>query len=141
MRCVREVVAETRGVCAILLDTKGPEIRTCKLKDGKDVMLKKGQTFTLVNDPNFVGDVNKVEPRSCPRLSYALLRQVGVTYGNISKVLKVGNHVLIDDGLISMTVTDVKEGVITCLVNNNGEVRLPTPLCPKCRFSWASARA
>ncbi len=42
---------------AILLDTKGPEIRTGKLKDGKDVELVEGQTFTFqTTDPNFLGD-------------------------------------------------------------------------------------
>ena len=47
---VREVCAESGKQCAILLDTKGPEIRTIKLEGGNDVDLVAGQTFTFTTD-------------------------------------------------------------------------------------------
>ena len=47
-------------MCAFLLDTKGPEIRTGKLKDGKDINLVAGQDLDLVNDFDLIGDETKV---------------------------------------------------------------------------------
>lgn len=44
---LRNVMSKTGKKAAILLDTKGPEIRTIKLEGGNDVSLKAGQTFTL----------------------------------------------------------------------------------------------
>lgn len=88
---IRQVCHDTRRVCGVMLDTKGPEIRTWKLADGKDVKLVSGQTFTLTTDLSVVGDATKV----------------AVQYTNLPRVLAVGNRILIDDGLIAMTVTAV----------------------------------
>ena len=55
---VRQVLKErnqSTGYVAIMLDTKGPEIRTTKLKDHKPVPLKVGQQVTVVADPAYVG--------------------------------------------------------------------------------------
>lgn len=102
-----------RAVCekhgkqaAILLDTKGPEIRTIKLKDGQDVALKAGQTFTLTTDKTVIGDEIRV----------------AVTYEGLPNDLKVGNTVLIDDGLIGMKVTEVRAAEVICEVLNDGDL-------------------
>ncbi|WP_077926980.1 pyruvate kinase PykF [Wohlfahrtiimonas populi] len=102
-----------RAVCekhgkqaAILLDTKGPEIRTIKLKDGQDVALKAGQTFTLTTDKTVIGDETRV----------------AVTYEGLPNDLKVGNTVLIDDGLIGMKVTEVRAAEVICEVLNDGDL-------------------
>lgn len=102
-----------RAVCekhgkqaAILLDTKGPEIRTIKLKDGQDVTLKAGQTFTLTTDKTVIGDETRV----------------AVTYEGLPNDLKVGNTVLIDDGLIGMKVTEVRASEVICEVLNDGDL-------------------
>lgn len=102
-----------RAVCekhgkqaAILLDTKGPEIRTIKLKDGQDVALKTGQTFTLTTDKTVIGDETRV----------------AVTYEGLPNDLKVGNTVLIDDGLIGMKVTEVRAAEVICEVLNDGDL-------------------
>jgi pyruvate kinase len=50
----------TQGSCAIMLDTKGPEIRTTKLKDHKPVPLKVGQQVTVHADINYVGTSSKL---------------------------------------------------------------------------------
>lgn len=50
IREVRSVMQETRRLCAILLDTKGPEIRTGLHVEEKEVELKTGQDFLLVTD-------------------------------------------------------------------------------------------
>lgn len=76
------------------------------LKDGKEVQLIKGQTFKLIADDKLIGDVT----------------QVGVAYANFAKMLKAGDRVLIDDGLISCLVTgvDISTGTVTSIVENNG---------------------
>ena len=90
---LREICQETGKNVAILLDTKGPEIRTVKLKNGDDVLLKAGQEFTLSTDQRIVGD-NTV---------------VAVTYEDLTKDLVVGNTVLLDDGLIELTVKRITD--------------------------------
>ncbi len=101
---VREVCAETGKKCAILLDTKGPEIRTIKLEGGNDVDLVAGQTFTFTTDTTVVWNKDRV----------------AVTYAGFAKDLKVGNTVLVDDGLIGMEVTAVTDSEVICKVLNNG---------------------
>ena len=101
---LRAIMAETGQKAAILLDTKGPEIRTIKLEGGNDVDLVAGQTFTLTTDTTVVGNKDRV----------------AVTYAGLAKDLKVGNTVLIDDGLIGMEVTAVTDKEVICKVMNNG---------------------
>ncbi|MGB0360123.1 MAG: pyruvate kinase, partial [Endozoicomonas sp.] len=57
---IREVMADTGKRVAILLDTKGPEIRTVKLEGGNDVMLTAGQDYTLTTDTSVIGDNTRV---------------------------------------------------------------------------------
>lgn len=103
---IRQVSAETGKKVAVLLDTKGPEIRTVKLEGGKDVMLTAGQEFTLTTDASVVGN-NTI---------------VAVTYTGLCEDLKAGNTILLDDGLIEMTVKEVKGTEILCDVKNSGEL-------------------
>ena len=103
---LREVMAATGKRIAILLDTKGPEIRTVKLRDGHDIMLKAGQEFTLTTDTSVLGDNTRV----------------AVTYAGLTKDLKRGDIVLLDDGLIELIVKEVKAQEIICEVRNNGEL-------------------
>lgn len=104
-------IKEIRKKCdknvAILLDTKGPEIRTGLFENGK-VEVKSGQTFTLVCEGEVKGNEN----------------MVNVTYPNLYKDVKEGDVILIDDGLIEMEVTaiDEEEKTITCLVKNDGKI-------------------
>ena len=102
---VREVSKELGKKVAILLDTKGPEIRTMSLEDG-DVLLEAGQTFILTTDQSVVGNKERV----------------AVTYEDFAKDLSVGNTVLLDDGLIQLTVTEIKGNDVICRVENTGEL-------------------
>lgn len=90
----------------IMLDTKGPEIRTGKFKDGS-VDLEEGQKFVLTTR-DLIGD-----------------NTVGsITYDNLSNDVKVGDTILIDDGLIELEVIDIIEKTdIKCIVKNNGTVK------------------
>lgn len=90
---------------AIMLDTKGPEIRTGLLKDHKAINLKKGQELVLstANYDTFLGDETKI----------------GCSYLSLPKSVKPGNDILIADGTITATVKAVGEDQITVIVNND----------------------
>lgn len=103
---LRNVMKQTGKQAAILLDTKGPEIRTVKLENGDDVMLEAGQTFTFTTDTSVVGNKDRV----------------AVTYEGLPQDLKAGNTVLVDDGLLEMEVLETTEKEVVCKVLNNGEL-------------------
>lgn len=90
---------------ASLLDTKGPEIRTGKLKDGKKVTLKEGDIYTLTTD-EIIGDESK---------GY-------INYAGLAEDVKPGDRILIDDGLIELHVQEVKGNDIVCRIENGGEL-------------------
>ncbi len=105
MNLLKEVREEVGNPVAILLDTKGPEIRTGVLKDNKKVMLVQGEKFVLTTD-EIEGDNKKVS----------------ITYKGLNEDIKVGNRVLIDDGLIELKVTEINGSDITCEILNGGEL-------------------
>ncbi|WP_461810706.1 pyruvate kinase [Faecalimonas sp.] len=90
---------------AILLDTKGPEIRTGILKDDKKVFLKEGEIFTLTTD-EIEGDE----------------KRVSVSYEGLVEDIELGKRILIDDGLIELEVKAISDTDITCKVLNGGEL-------------------
>ena len=89
---------------AIMLDTKGPEYRIKTFENGK-ITLKDGDTFTLTTD-DIVGNQERVS----------------VTYKNLINNLKVGDHVLINNGLIILEVEKLKAPDAICKVLVGGEV-------------------
>lgn len=102
LKMVRE---EEHSNTAILLDTKGPEIRTGVLKDGKKVMLETGSTLTLTAE-DIEGDAQRVS----------------ITYSGLADDVDRGKRILIDDGLIELEVVK-KEGTdIVCKILNGGEL-------------------
>ena len=89
---------------AIMLDTKGPEIRIKTFKDGM-IRIEQGQDFTLTSE-DVEGDETKVS----------------VTYKDITKDLKADDRVLIDDGLVEFTVISVDEKNVYMKAVNSGEL-------------------
>ena len=85
LELLKEVRKELDIPVAALLDTKGPEIRTGQLKDGKKVTLKEGQTYTLTTR-ELVGD---------DTIGY-------INYSGLNEDVAAGNRILIDDGLIEL---------------------------------------
>ena len=101
---VKKVREELKLPVALLLDTKGPEIRTRDVEGGR-IELKKGQSFVLTTE-EILGNEGRVS----------------ITYPDLVKDVKPGNAILIDDGLIELEVNQVTEKDIYCTVKNGGFV-------------------
>lgn len=93
---------------AVALDTKGPEIRTGLLEGGAsaEVELVKGQSIRLTTDKEFA--------------SKCSAKDIYVDYINITKVVKPGNVIYIDDGLISLVAKTIGGNSIACVIENGG---------------------
>lgn len=104
---IRKAAEKLNKTVAILLDTKGPEIRTHNMENDK-IELKKGTTVA----------VNMSEVTGTPE-------EFSVTYAELINDVNIGSTILLDDGLIELTVKDIKqnEGKIICDVINAGELK------------------
>lgn len=89
----------------LILDTKGPEIRIGTFENNY-VVLEEGQSFTLYSDSEAAGNESGV----------------GVTYPYLAEDVEKGNVILIDDGLVSLTVSSVDGTNIICRVDNPGRI-------------------
>ncbi|MDD6144366.1 MAG: pyruvate kinase [bacterium] len=104
MNRIRKLSAELNKPIAIMLDTRGPEIRL-ELFENHRVELKKGQTFTL-----------------CTQTITGNAERASITYRELPRDIREGTTILIDDGLVSMTVRSLNADEIVCVVNNDGVV-------------------
>lgn len=102
---IREVTKNTGKNVAILLDTKGPEIRTGKLKV-EPIELVQDETIILTTE-EILGDKDRIS----------------ITYDNLPNDVSIGSTILIDDGLIGLTVTDIKGTEIHCNIVNGGTIK------------------
>ena len=100
---VKKLRKELDMPVAILLDTKGPEIRTGKFAE--KVMLTHGQKYTLTTNER-PGDAE-----GC-----------SITFKDLPKDVHRGSHILIDDGLIEMVVEKVTDTDIECRLLNDGPI-------------------
>ena len=105
MDMLKKIRKEEGKYTAILLDTKGPEIRTGLLKDGQKVQLVEGDTFVLTTE-EIEGDNTRVS----------------ITYEGLVEDVEIGGKILIDDGLIELKVEEIKGKDIICKVINGGEL-------------------
>ena len=90
---------------AAMLDTKGPEVRLKTFGEGS-VMLRSGQEFTLTTE-DVVGDETRCS----------------ITYADLPRDVKAGNTILLDDGLVRLTVLDTTATAIRCRVENDGVMK------------------
>ena len=102
---IRQAEKETGKIVAILLDTKGPEIRTGKLKE-EPIELIQDQKIILTTD-EILGDASKIS----------------VTYRQLPQDVSIGSTILIDDGLIGLRVLAVQGNEIECLIVNGGSLK------------------
>lgn len=102
---IRAANEELGTSVAILLDTKGPEIRLGKLKE-EPIELIQGDAITLTTE-DILGDRDRVP----------------VTYQNLPNDLEVGSTVLIDDGLIGLKVEAIDGTEVHCRIVNSGPIK------------------
>ena len=95
-------VREVSNRIAILMDTKGPEIRTTKLKDNTPVSFEIGERVKMVGNPNLE------TCREC----------ISVSYPDFVKDLKVDGLILIDDGDLELRVIEKTDDCLLCEVQN-----------------------
>ena len=102
---VKELAKKYNKEIAIMLDTKGPEIRTGKFEP-KKVELKAGDNFVIYAGEEVIGDTTKCT----------------VTYEGLANDVKAGDTILIDDGLVGLKVESIDGKKINCKVMNTGFV-------------------
>ena len=102
---VRQVSEQLGIPVALMLDTKGPEIRTGLLKDGKKVSLEQGKEFTLYTEER------EGDETGC-----------SITYQQLVYDVRKGDTILIDDGLIGLEVQRVSADKMECIIKNGGEL-------------------
>lgn len=102
---LKKIREEEKKPIAILLDTKGPEIRTGLLEGGQKVTLETGKEFILTTQ--------EIEGNS---------EKVSITYDGLVNDVKVGGTILIDDGLIGLEVKAICGDEIVCKIINGGEL-------------------
>lgn len=101
---IKKLREELKLPVAVLLDTKGPEIRLGDFEQ-KQVVLKQGQLFTLTTN-EILGNKESAY----------------ITYAGLPYDVTPGNRILIDDGLVEMEVESVVGEEIRCLVKNTGVI-------------------
>jgi len=102
---VREAAQRVGKVVAIMADLQGPKIRVGKFADGK-VMLEPGQSFVL--------DASRIELGD--------QQGVGLDYKELPRDVKPGDTLLLNDGLIVLTVEAVKGEAVHTVVKLGGEL-------------------
>ncbi|GAB6151661.1 pyruvate kinase [Desulfosporosinus burensis] len=102
IKILREEAARIGKHLGILLDTKGPEVRTGKVPEG-GITLENGSEFLLDTD-----------------LSLGDQQRVGITYTDLWRKINPGTHILIDDGQIDLEVTSIDHKIIRTTVRNGG---------------------
>ena len=103
----REVVENTRKVSdkiGILLDTKGPEIRTCDAE--KPLQVSHGDSIRIKGAPDEISKDNVI----C------------VSHAQFVRDVPVGSSILIDDGYIALAVMEKNENYLFCHVENDGVI-------------------
>lgn len=92
---------------AILVDTKGPEVRTCKMKDEENIVVKHGDILKFKGDgsASSSGDI------------------IYVSYNNFVKDVPVGSTILVDDGELAFSVVDKNDEFLFCESQDNGVLK------------------
>lgn len=102
---IRQASKELNKTVAILLDTKGPEIRTGKL-EVEPIELVQDEYLTLTTE-EILGNKDRIS----------------ITYKDLPSDVQVGSTILIDDGLIGLTVVDIQGTEIKTRIVNGGTIK------------------
>lgn len=98
---------EKNKTVAILLDTKGPEIRTGNFKEGRADIVQGNEVIVSMNDVEGTAE------------------RFSITYGGLINDVHPGSKILLDDGLIELEVKEIKQesGEIVTVALNSGEIK------------------
>ena len=103
---VRRVAEEVGVPVAILLDTKGPEVRTGVLENGEKVHFETGDKTVITTDDDVVGNHDRFS----------------LDFKNLPNEVKPGDRILIDDGLLEFDVDKIEGSNIYCTLANSGDL-------------------
>ena len=104
---IKNVINNIRAVSsqlAILIDTKGPEIRTTNVED--HIYFKTGDAVRICGNPS------ETTTREC----------INVSYSNFVHDLNIGNDVLIDDGELALKIVDKSNNTLYAIVQNDARL-------------------
>ena len=104
---VRRISKELGMPVGILLDPKGPEVRTGLLVDGKKVAVKTGDKIVVTAQPTSEDFHGTAE-------------HISLDYLALPSEVEKGSLILIDDGLVALEVESVDGQDMTCVVKNDG---------------------
>lgn len=99
-------VREVSNRIAILIDTKGPEVRTTKIENDEPIEFHIGERVRVVGN----ADV------------FSTHEQIAVTYSNFVSDLSVGAYILIDDGELEMQVVEKHDDYLVCEIQNDASM-------------------
>ena len=108
---VRRISAELGIPVAILLDTKGPEIRTGMVENDGKVVINKGDSVVITTGDCFTTAAQGQTPA-----------RISITWKEAASKLQCGHLVLVADGLLELEVTDIADGAINCRANNSASI-------------------
>ena len=103
---VRKVSAELGIPVAIMLDTKGPEVRTGVLENGEKVHFETGDKTIITTDDDVIGNHERFS----------------LDFKNLPNEIKPGDRILIDDGLLEFDVDSIDGTDIHCTLANSGDL-------------------
>ena len=101
---VVQSVRKVSNKIPLILDTKGPEVRTTKAEQA--IMVKEGETIRVMGDPD------KLSSREC----------LCMNYSHFVRDLPIGSNILIDDGDVELTVLAKEDATLICRVENEGTI-------------------
>jgi pyruvate kinase len=116
---VRQAAALENATIALLMDTKGPEIRTGLVKDGKNIVLDAGETVDVIA----VCDAEKLYGADGAfTLKEGGKTRIIVSYELLADDIREGARILIADGILSLEFSELQGRVIRCKVETGGEL-------------------
>jgi pyruvate kinase len=108
---VRRVSSKLGIPVALMLDTKGPEIRTGKVENDGKVTINKGDSVVVTTDDCFTTAADGKNPA-----------RISISWKEAASKLKNGHRILIADGLLEVEVVDTTGGIINCTANNTAVI-------------------
>lgn len=102
-----ENVRKVSDRIAILIDTKGPEVRLTQMADSVGFVAHTDEMIEIIDDPS----------KPCTK------GKLYTTYPHMAEDVPVGSDILIDDGSVDLAVIDKEEGKLICKVMNEGLIK------------------